>query len=187
MERSTYFARLLLTVCIVSLLAACGSRTIESDLGIKGAPDWVNQGSQALNDKGGRLFHGIGSAPEMNDDALQKAAADNRARAELASILSSYMDVVIQDYTATAGDGEQTFNEQALSRQVDSVTRINLGGARIIANWRNPDTGVIYSLAELDMQQVREVVNTAGEMDPGLRRHIRDHGDNLFDQVSRRN
>lgn len=72
-------------------LAACSSRTVvTSNLGIKGAPDWVNQGSQALSDHDGRLIHGIGSAPAMNDLSLQTSVADERARSEVARVLSSF-------------------------------------------------------------------------------------------------
>ena len=41
------------------LLTACtgGATKIESDLGIKGAPDWVNEGTQAVSNKDGRLIH----------------------------------------------------------------------------------------------------------------------------------
>ena len=77
------------------MLSACGGKTmVESDLGIRGAPDWVNEGTQYLNDKNGRLFHGVGQAPVMGDDSLQKTTADNRARAEVTRILTSYLDVV---------------------------------------------------------------------------------------------
>ena len=38
---------------LLLILVGCSSKTmVESDLGIKGAPDWVNEGTQILNDKG---------------------------------------------------------------------------------------------------------------------------------------
>ena len=84
----------------VILLTGCSSKTeVDSDLHIKGAPDWVNEGNQMLNDRDGRLFHGIGSAPEMGNLSLQKNTADDRARAELARIFSSYLKVVSNDYS----------------------------------------------------------------------------------------
>lgn len=165
-------------------LMACGVRKLESDLGIDGAPDWVNAGSQALSDNGGKLFHGVGWASTMDDTSLQKSTADNRARADLAAVLNVYMDAVIADYAATAGSGDRQFNEQSVSRQIDSATRMHLTGARIVASWRDPNTDIIYSLAELDLDRVREIVATVEDMDPGLRRHIRERGTNVFDQVS---
>ena len=131
------------------LLAGCSSKTeVESDLRIEDAPDWVNEGNQMLNDRDGRLFHGIGSAPPMGDLSLQKTTADDRARAELARIFSSYLKVVSNDYSASAGTGDEQLNEQAVTRQIDSLTQINLTGAKIIGRWRDEDTGTIWSLAE---------------------------------------
>src|SRR3989338_6556854 len=96
-------------------VSACYSTTkVESDLGIKGAPDWVNEGSNILNDKDGRLFHGVGSASVMGDMALQKSVADDRARAEVARILSSYLDVVSNDFMSEAKAGGANVTEEAV-------------------------------------------------------------------------
>ncbi|MEK7206329.1 MAG: hypothetical protein AAB134_00400, partial [Pseudomonadota bacterium] len=85
------------------VVAGCAGQTkLESDLGIKGAPEWVNKGTAYVNDKDGRLFHGVGSASAMGDASLQRSTADDRARAEVARIFSSYLDVVSSDYQAAA-------------------------------------------------------------------------------------
>lgn len=176
-----------LLVCLFSaLLAACaGGRTeVESDLGIEDAPDWVNEGSQALNNRDGRLIHGMGSAPNLRDEALQRSTADNRARAEVARVLSSFMHVVSQDYVATTGAGDYASNEQSISRAIENVTRLNMSGTEIIARWRNPDTGTVYSLAELDLERVKDIVGSANQMHDGLRNHFRQHGETLFDQFA---
>ena len=174
-----------LLVCLLSaMLAACaGGRTeVESDLGIEDAPDWVNEGSQALNNRDGRLIHGMGSAPRMQDEALQRSTADNRARAEVARVLSSFMNVVSQDFVATTGTGDYTADDQSISRSIENVTRLNMSGTEIIARWRDPNTGTVYSLAELDLKRVKDVVGSANQMHEGLRNHFQQHGETLFDQ-----
>ena len=169
----------------ILLLAGCSSKTeVESDLHIAGAPDWVNEGNQMLKDRDGRLFHGIGSAPEMGNLSLQKTTADDRARAELARIFSSYMNVVSNDYSAAAGDGDEQLSEQAVTRQIDSLTQLNLTGAKIIGRWRDEDTGTIWSLAELDIKQVKKTLNTAMEMSPALRDFLAKEGDSIFDRMT---
>lgn len=167
-------------------LTACSSRTVvESNLGIKGAPDWVNKGSQALNDQGGRLIHGIGSAPGMNDQALQRSVADDRARAEVARVLSSFMKVATQDYSAASGSGQDQQNEQSVSRQIQNITDQNVSGARIIAQWADPKTGTVWSLAELDMKQVKDMVANSKDMNAGFRDYFNAHADNLFDGMAK--
>ncbi|RFA30064.1 hypothetical protein CAI21_07600 [Alkalilimnicola ehrlichii] len=176
-------AVLMLLVALAAAGCASHRTSVESNLGIRGAPDWVNQGSQALNDRDGRYIHGVGSAPTMADRSLQESTADNRARAEVARVLSSYMDVVMRDYTAQAG-GSDGVNEQAVSRQIDNLTRVNMSGVRIIARWRDPRTDIVYSLAELDMERVQATVAATEEMNRSLREHIGQRGNNLFDNMA---
>ena len=167
------------------LLAGCSSKTeVESDLRIEDAPDWVNEGNQMLNDRDGRLFHGIGSAPPMGDLSLQKTTADDRARAELARIFSSYLKVVSNDYSASAGTGDEQLNEQAVTRQIDSLTQINLTGAKIIGRWRDEDTGTIWSLAELDIEHMNQTLDKAMEMSPALREFLAKEGNSIFDRMT---
>lgn len=178
--------QVLVAVAALGLLGGCSGKTlVESDLGVKGAPDWVNKGTQVLNDRGGRLFHGVGQAPELGDASLQVSTADNRARAELARVLSSYMGVVGMDYTAAVGSGEGRANEQAVSQQIQSLTQVNLSGAKIIAHWKDPKTRAVYSLAELDLKQIKDATGAVKDMSPGFRQHLDAHGDNLFDRLTR--
>lgn len=177
----------LLVACLLATgLAGCGGgrTTVESDLGIEDAPDWVNEGSQALNNRDGRLIHGMGSAPRMADEALQRSTADDRARAEVARVLSSFMNVVSQDYVATAGTGDYAVDDQSISRSIENITRLNMSGAEIIARWRDPNTGTVYSLAELDLKRVRDIVGSANQMHDGLRNHFAQHGETLFDRFA---
>jgi len=178
--------KLLAATAIALALAACGGgkTVVESDLGIKGAPDWVNKGTQVLNDRDGRLFHGVGSAPSLGDDALQRSTADDRARAEVGRMLSTYLDVVGNDYSASAGTGTNASADQAVSRQIKAVTKVNLAGSKIIGRWKDGRTNMIYSIAELDLKQVKTTLENANSMNEDLRRYIGRNADNIFDKVS---
>jgi hypothetical protein len=179
-------ARWLLPLAVLGLLAACSSRTsVESDLGIKGAPDWVNKGSQALNDQNGRLIHGIGSAPNMNDQSLQSSTADERARAEVARVLNSFMHVVSTDYSSAAGSGQDQQASESVSRQIQNITDQNVSGARIIGRWVDPKTGTLWSIAELDMKQVKDMVNGSQDMNAAFRSYFNANADNLFDSMAK--
>ena len=186
MKSAGFLARVGFVLLMAGMLAACSSRTtVESNLGIKGAPDWVNKGSQALNDQNGRLIHGIGSAPNMNDQSLQSSTADDRARTEVARVLNSFMHVVTQDYSASAGSGTDQQNSQSVSRQIQNLTDQNVSGARIIARWTDPKTGTLWSLAEFDMKQMKDMVNGAQDMNAGFRDYFNAHADNLFDSMAK--
>lgn len=182
MKQGRWLMRLLVVMGVLAL-AACGGRTVvESDLGIKGAPDWVNEGTGVLKDKDGRLFHGVGSAPSMGDLSLQISTADERARAEVARVLSSYLDVVSNDYLAAHGGAAAGEAEQAVSRQIKNLTKVNLAGAKIIGHWRDKKTGAIWSIAELDMKHVKATLQSVQDMNEGGRRYFAEHADNIFDK-----
>jgi hypothetical protein len=170
---------------LVVLLAACSGKTrVESDLGVKGAPDWVNEGTQILNDRGGRLFHGVGQAAEMGDESLQVSTADNRARAEVARILSSYMEVVGNDYSTAASSGGDRLTERSVTQQINNLTKVNLSGAKIIAHWKDKRTKTIYAIAELDLKRVKRTTGAVKDMNEGLQQYIDTHGDNVFDRLA---
>ncbi|MFO8024761.1 hypothetical protein [Thiohalophilus sp.] len=177
-----------LLISLVVGLTACGGKTqVESDLGMRGAPDWVNEGTQYLNDRDGRLFHGVGHAPPMGDNALQLSTADNRARAEVARILSSYMDVVSRDYSDHAASAGRSINRQTVSRQIDNLTRVNLTGVKIIGRWKDEETGDVWSIAELDMAQMQNTLERVNDMNADLKRYISNQGDNIFDNLAQEN
>jgi len=180
-------SRTLAAVALTVVLAACGGgkTIVESDLGIKGAPDWVNKGTAVLNDKDGRLFHGVGSSPTLGDEALQRSTADDRARAEVGRMLSTYLDVVGNDYVAATGTGANASADQAVSRQIKAVTKVNLSGSKIIGRWKDPKTNMIYSIAELDLKQVKSTLENANSMNEDLRRYVGRNAENIFDKVSK--
>ena len=186
MNRSSLIAKLLSMALIALAISACSSTTkVESDLGLKGAPDWVNEGTNILNDKDGRLFHGVGSSSPTGDMSLQKSVADDRARAEVARVLSSYMDVVTSDYMSAAKSGAANVTEEAVSRQIKALTKVNLTGAKIIGSWRDPKTNIIYSIAELDMNHVKSTLAGTQGMNEDLKRYIENSADNIFDRIAK--
>jgi hypothetical protein len=93
------------------------------------------------------------------------------------------MQVVSRDYTAAAKGGNDAMLEQSISRQIDNVSRINLTGSRIIGHWRDEKTNVIYSLAEIDMQQLKSTLQGVQDMDAGFKDRIAKQGDNIFDRM----
>ena len=175
----------LLFFAVLALVACSGPTQLESDLNIKGAPDWVNKGTAYVNNKDGRLFHGVSSAGPMGDEALQRAAADDRARAEVARIFSSYLDVVSRDYQAASRSGDTKVADEAVSRQIKNLTQVNLSGARIIARWLDSRSKTVYAIAELDIKQVKDTTAATRDMNDDVRRYLQTNADNIFDRVAR--
>ena len=162
-----------ITTCLLLvMLAACGGApTIESDMGIKGAPDWVNEGTQAVNNPGGRYLYGVGMAPPMNDESLQRSTADSRARAELARIVSTYVDSTMSDYAAASGDSATSSIEQS----INSSTQTVLNGAKIKGRWRDTRSGNIHSFAEMDMKNLDDAITSAAKLSENFKQYYQDN------------
>lgn len=176
---------LLILSALLLGLTACGSNQtkVESDLGLEDAPDWVNEGShQTLDDEDGRLFHGVGSSAPVGDQYLQMSVADDRARSEIARMLSSYIETVSTDYAAAVGTGKKADIQQSVSRDFTNVTKVNLAGAKIIGHWKDPKTKIIYSIAELDLEKVKQTVAKTDAMNASVKSFILDNGNTIFDQ-----
>ncbi|MDV3502731.1 hypothetical protein [Marinobacter sp. M-5] len=159
MLKRSLSAAMILTV--LAGLAACSSReTLESDMGISGAPDWVNEGTQAVDDDDGRYIQGVAYAPPLNNQSLQISTADSRARAEVARVVSSYVDSTLSDYSSSTGDSAVSSIEQTLV----SSTRTALNGVRIKARWKDSNTGNVFSFAEMDMEALDDSIQTASKL-----------------------
>ncbi len=168
-----------LVIFTAFLIIGCsGNETIESDLGIKGGPDWVNEGTQAVSDKDGQLIQGIGMAPPMNDPSLQKSTADNRARAEVARVLSTFIDSTINDYTSSNGSS----NTSNVERDIRSVTQLALSGTIIKGNWKDKRTGNIYSFAEMDMEKLDAAIGAATNMNNNFKNYFSKNANANFDR-----
>lgn len=147
---------------VIAFVAACSSSrtTVESDLFISGAPDWVNAGTQEVNNDSGRLLHGVGMSAVINDESLQKSVADNRARAEVARIMSISIEAMMGDHT-TANDGAVS---ATVDREIKSQTQLALKGAKVVGRWKNRDNGDIYSLVEVDLDDLEAAVERANSL-----------------------
>jgi hypothetical protein len=176
-----------ITACMAAvLLAGCAGQTkIESDLKIEDAPDWVNEGTQAVSDRDGRLIHGVGSSPELGDPSLQISTADNRARAEIARVVSTYMNAVVEDFMASSKQAEGYTADASIQQQISSVSKVVLNGAKIMGRWKDDNTNIVYSFAELDMKKVQDIVKANQTMNEGLKVYLLDHGNAAFDELAK--
>ena len=150
-----------LIVLPLVLLGACSSGTkVESDLGVKGAPDWVNEGTQAVDNKDGRYIHGVAYAPPLNDESLQASTADGRARAERARVVSVYIDSTLSDWSASSGEDASMNIEQ----NINNVTQTVLNGSKILGRWKDKRTENIWSFAEMDMKKLDDAIATSDKL-----------------------
>lgn len=135
MNKLRALGKITVVLLCTGLLADCTLEPIQQDRDvevIKGAPDWVNQGSKMLAiDKDTRVFRGVSSITLQGDMAMQKSLADDKAITETGSVLGKYLESVSNTYLTTAGDEDdgtvidqqgRTMEKKASRRVKDNIT-----------------------------------------------------------------
>ncbi|MBL1276184.1 MAG: hypothetical protein COB30_008855 [Ectothiorhodospiraceae bacterium] len=182
---NTVWKTSLLLVWMSSLLACASTTDLNLAADANGVPLWVNEGSSIITSKEGRRFHGVGSAPALGDFSLQTSTADNRAREEITRILASYIEIVSRDFIATGDADTAGFTERVVAKQIEHLSSIDLTGIEVVGHWQDKSSKVIYSIAEVDMRQVWDVLNNNVKLHSGLRGFIFREGDSIFDRIAK--
>ncbi len=174
-------------VCVLvalGVLFAIGCAKKEPAPPIAG-PAWTYKGSGAFDVDKGKVFYGVGIASGIKNKALLFSTADNRARAEVAKILETYVAVLAKDYMAstTAGDMSASSEEQHVEQALKTFTKTTLHGARIIDHWIDPSDGSLFALCELDLFAFKSALDEYKELDAKVRDYVRENAEKLHGQL----
>ncbi|MBI5629486.1 MAG: LPP20 family lipoprotein [Elusimicrobia bacterium] len=169
----------------LALAAGCATRHVPGPIAEKG-PEWVNKGNGAFKDGGQGAFYGVGIAQGIRNRALAVTASDDRARAEIAKIMETYIAVLTKDYMAstTAGDMSKSSEEQHVSSTLKSFAKVTLRGAMIIDHWKDPSDGTLFALCKLDLAAVKRTLEESKELDNKMRDFVRANAEKAFDELS---
>ena len=150
-------------------------------------PAWVDKGSGAFDVDIGKIFYGVGVASGIKNRALLRSTADNRARAEIAKLLETYVAFLAKDYMAstTAGDMSVSAEEQHVEQALKTFTKTTLHGARIIDHWRDPVDGTQFSLCEMDLFAFKNALDDYKELDEKVRDHVKKNAEKLHKQLEK--
>ena len=181
-------------VALLLILSACTSTPdsyiVEDRPLIKDVepPDWVIKGSGAFSDsEGGKIFYGIGSASGIRNFSLQRVTADDRARNDIAKVIDYYTKSLLKDYmgSTTSGSFETTQEEQLSEQALQTLTNASLHGVVVIDHWEHPKRNELFSLARLDLDQVKRSLGSFREMSNKLKDEIRERAEELHEEMER--
>lgn len=172
------------------LIAGCaGTKKITATTPIQElkAPEWVLKGSGAFGGERGKVFYGVASATGIKNYSLLRAAADNRARNDVAKIFQFYTASLMKDYMAStmAGDVKVTAEEQLVEQAIKTVTSMTLPGVEIVDHWQHPATGELYALARLDLGAFKDNFEKVKELDAKVRDYIRKNAERLHEELEK--
>ena len=172
------------------LIAGCaGTKKITATTPIQElkAPEWVLKGSGAFGGERGKVFYGVASATGIKNYSLFRAAADNRARNDVAKIFQFYTASLMKDYMAStmAGDVKVTAEEQLVEQAIKTVTSMTLPGVEIVDHWQHPATGELYALARLDLGAFKDNFEKVKELDAKVKDYIRKNAERLHEELEK--
>jgi hypothetical protein len=157
-------------------LVACG-----------GPPKWVEKGSGVMNEKDSKAFYGVGSVVGVRNEPLAWDTAENRGRAEIAKTFETYTGYLMRDYAAstTAGDFTRNTEEQNVERAIKTVTTATLSGVRPIDRYKDEKTNTYYVLTKLSLEDMKNNMEQAKELNAQVREFVRKNADKLFDRLEK--
>jgi hypothetical protein len=168
----------LLILMALVLVAGCSGK---HEL-LEGAPDWVNMGSGAFEDEGDSIFYGVGSVTGVQSLSLSRETAEQRARAEVARQLHSYVTDLYRDYQVATGVGQDKalLEEQHIDDTLKNLSQTTVRGAKVIEFWRHPETDTVYALVRTDLSAMKSAVTDMREIDPEFRDYVDIHAEQAF-------
>jgi len=169
----------------ILLIAGCATPPKPSADPAAQGPAWVMKGSGAFDVEKGKVFYGVGSAAGIKNKALLRQTAQNRARAEIAKTMETYVATLAKDYMAstTAGDMSESSEEQHVETALRTFSKATLHGAEIVEMWMDPSDGSMYALCELNLFSFKDALEKHKELDKEVRDYVRDNAEKLHGEM----
>ena len=174
-------------ILLLAMLSACTSvpEPTRTTMDEYEPPEWVMKDSGAFDDSNGKAFYGVGSASGIKNYSLQRTAADDRARNNLAKVFEFYTKSLTKDYMAstTSGDFTATSEEQNVEVVIKTLTDSTLTGIMIIDHWEHPGKNQLFSLARLDLKSFKKNLDEHKELSKEVREEIKKRADKLHEEL----
>jgi phenylalanyl-tRNA synthetase beta subunit len=113
--------------------------------------------------------------------------AENRSRAEIAKTFETYTAYLMRDYAAstTAGDFSRNSEEQNIERAVKTFSAVTLNGVKPMDRYKDEKSGTYYVLTKLSLEDMKNNLEQAKELNGQVRDFVRKNADRLFDRLEK--
>ena len=189
MKNRSKYSLFLGLILLLTMLGACTStpEPTRTTMEEYAPPEWVMKSSGAFEDSNGKVFYGVGSASGIKNFSLQRTAADDRARNDLAKVFEFYTKSLTKDYMAhtMAGKMNTSSEEQKVDVAIKTVTSATLTGVMIIDHWEHPGRNELFSLARLDLQTFKNSLDEYKELSKEVRKAIKERADKLHEDMEK--
>ncbi len=157
-------------------LSACVTQRVQQV-----EPHWVRRGEGVFWDVA--AIYGVGTSATGNagdtpTDAqpmkVLKPVADERAQAQVETILVVYVDQLFQDALLAGGDAAD---------EIPAIQAAILSEGVIVDRWIDPFSQAVYSLFRIDRRRIPQAIMTAGQRDAAGRRRLAAQADAIFERL----
>jgi len=170
----THIAVMLGSAYAILSLVACES-----------TPKWVKTGSYTGQDT--KAFYSTGEVMGIRNEPLAWDAAENRARAQMAKILSTYTAYLMRDYAAsTAGlNLQKTTEEQHIEEATKTFAAATLNGVRPVDRYKDEKQGIYYVVVKMELDDVKDMLMQSKELNSQMRDFVRQNADRAFERLEK--
>ena len=146
-------------------------------------PKWVKTGSYAGQDS--KAFYGVGEVMGVRNEPLAWDAAENRARAHIVKVLSTYTAYLMRDYAASTVSGgfKSTAEEQHIEEATKTFAAATLNGVRSVDRYKDEKKGIYYVVVKMDFEDVKDMLLQSKELNSQMRDFVRKNADRAFERL----
>jgi hypothetical protein len=160
----TMFSAGLVLGILICLQAGCvGPASVQP------CPSWYMVKSGCVETREGRFFYGIGRADGVRNPTLLRAAADNRARKELADVLEHYILELADSVPGNLDPNWATLAAGERRQVLGSMVRQAMRQAVVCEHWNEPRDGSLLSLCRLSLLDFKMVLYASMALDDAMR------------------
>jgi hypothetical protein len=149
-------------------------------------PSWHQLGSGCYDTVEGRFFYGVGRAGGVRNRMLLRAAADNRAREELAGVLEQYIQELARSVSGNTGSNWEMLAFEERRQVLGMVVRRAMQNALIFDHWNEPLQGRMLSLCRLSLSDFKMVLSASGVLDESMRSAMVSGAEKVYARLARK-
>lgn len=153
----------LLILASLFVMACGGTNTVVVQGGGDGRPAWTMKGGGAFTVEGKKVFRSVGMSSNVGDEGMTFNESESQARVRLSYIMKTYVKAMEESYKRSikTGDMPQAQFEQDITHVSETMTKSKFSGAQVVDRWIDPKNGNVYTLLELDLNSVNDMIKQA--------------------------
>jgi hypothetical protein len=169
---------------------SCGDskKDVEEGKSISQTPKQVAIDEDDISGKD-KVFYGMGKVRGIQNKALARSTASNRARAEIVKISATYLAILINGYMNSMNDDERIVTDEAqhVGETLKSLNRAAMSGVEILKYSFDSNNGVWYALASLEIDEFLNNLNNMQNIQPQLIDYINKNALQVYAQLEKEN